>query len=94
MFVLTDGYGTEGINLPKALKHAAELGVEVTAISVGREESNVHKVYHNYIKAATPYNVIGALEVLKSGDGVVGGEHLASSPQEADVENLDDLLLE
>jgi len=54
MFVLTDGYGTEGAALAKALYRASLMGVAVTAISVGREQCGVGSVYPSFLQTARP----------------------------------------
>lgn len=92
MFILTDGYSSEESRLASTLQYAGELDVEVTAISVGHEYSNIHNVYQNYIKIAASSDLATALEILKSGEGGQCDEDLEVKRPADELENLDDIL--
>eukprot|EP00931_Biecheleriopsis_adriatica_P036853 TRINITY_DN21179_c0_g2_i1.p1 TRINITY_DN21179_c0_g2~~TRINITY_DN21179_c0_g2_i1.p1 ORF type:complete len:1354 (+),score=298.99 TRINITY_DN21179_c0_g2_i1:180-4241(+) len=68
VFVLTDGYGSCGRQLTRALIQAQELGVDVLAMSVGMDESFVRECYSLWVTAALPSELPAALRSLYSAD--------------------------
>lgn len=64
LFVLTDGYGTTGLQLAGALNRASEAGVEVVGMAVGLGQTHVPSCYARWVCAALPCAVPDALEQL------------------------------
>jgi uncharacterized protein YegL len=64
VFVLTDGYGTSGLRLQAELQRAEDLGVDVVAIAVGFDDTNVGHCYPRWVKAALPEALPDALREL------------------------------
>jgi hypothetical protein len=62
IFVFTDGYGTRGRLVTKALHRAQFEGVEVVGITVGFGKSGVPAVYSNYVTACLPCFLPEALQ--------------------------------
>ena len=68
LFVLSDGYGSQGLRLGAALKAAAAADVEVTGISVGFDSSFVPLCYQRWVTAALPAALPEALTQLHQAD--------------------------
>ncbi|XP_062502325.1 uncharacterized protein LOC134179445 [Corticium candelabrum] len=71
VFVLTDGYPSQGIKLSHSLMKAEDLGAFVVAIGVGLESSGVGTVFQHYIVAQQPMKIANGLQKLveQRGDG-------------------------
>jgi len=64
VFVLTDGYGTTGLQLTRQLVRAEDMGVEVVAMAVGYDRTFVQNVYKSFMCAAHPSYLSNALRDL------------------------------
>lgn len=64
VFVLTDGYGSTGLQLAAALGRAEAAGVEVVGVAVGLERTHVRRCYGRWVQAALSSELPDALEQL------------------------------
>ena len=64
IFVLTDGFGSCGDDVHRAIGEAGEAGVQVVGCGVGMDRTNVRAVYAQYITAALPRALPSALRTL------------------------------
>lgn len=63
-FVFTDGYSSSGSALTRALVRADAADVQVVAVSVGLDKSQVKRVYQHWITAALPSALPQALQAF------------------------------
>jgi hypothetical protein len=68
MFVFTDGYGTCGLRLSRALQQAEEHEIDVVGIAVGMDTFFVPMCYQYWITAALPSALPEALRTLYCDD--------------------------
>eukprot|EP00936_MAST-01D_sp_MAST-1D-sp1_P000071 g71.t1 len=68
MFVITDGYGTSGLELTRQLEDAESEGIDVVAIAVGQDKSNVARTYANWIECLLPRDLPKAFRALYAAD--------------------------
>ena len=64
IFVFTDGYSSSGIQLSHALYQAEEQGIDVVALSVGLEKSQLRQCYRRWATVALPSALPHALRAL------------------------------
>lgn len=64
VFVLTDGFGTSGLDLPRALCRAEERNVEVVGVGVGFDRLFVSGAYQRWCTAALPITLPDAVRIL------------------------------
>ncbi|CAF1360663.1 unnamed protein product [Adineta steineri] len=64
IFVLTDGYGNCSGLLPMVQQRAEDLGIDLIALGVGIDRTNLQSSYARYIQCAGSYNVPKALRSL------------------------------
>lgn len=69
VFVLTDGFTSGGLELPRVLKHAHDEEIDVIGMSVGMNETNVRSIYRSWVSAVFPSCLPNALRDLYSEDG-------------------------
>ncbi|CAM9429981.1 unnamed protein product, partial [Ectocarpus sp. 6 AP-2014] len=74
IFVMTDGFTSYGLQLAEVLINCESDGIEVVAVSVGMDTSNVHRMYPRWVTAAVPAALPDALRQLYERDSTGGGE--------------------
>jgi Mg-chelatase subunit ChlD len=74
-FVLTDGFTSSGAYLAHALHYCEQQGIQVAAVSVGIEASNVGEAYTQWVCAALPRTLPEALRELFGGEESEDGHH-------------------
>eukprot|EP01013_Petalomonas_cantuscygni_P043696 TRINITY_DN8389_c0_g1_i2.p1 TRINITY_DN8389_c0_g1~~TRINITY_DN8389_c0_g1_i2.p1 ORF type:complete len:1242 (+),score=254.24 TRINITY_DN8389_c0_g1_i2:255-3980(+) len=67
IFMLTDGFGDHGPDLPRALLRADAVGIEVTAIAVGLDRVAISKAYPRWVRCVVPSALPTALAALAEG---------------------------
>jgi hypothetical protein len=72
VFVISDGYGSSGLDLAVALQQAEQEGVEVVGLTVGFDSSHVPMCYQRWACAALPAALPDALQALYSGEAASG----------------------
>lgn len=74
IFVITDGFTSYGLKMADVLVDCMSDGVEVVAVSVGMDTSNVHRLYPRWVKAAVPAALPDAFRQLHEREAAGGGE--------------------
>ncbi|CAM9111425.1 unnamed protein product [Ectocarpus sp. 13 AM-2016] len=74
IFVMTDGFTSYGLQLAEVLINCESDGIEVVAVSVGMDTSNVHRMYPRWVTAAVPAALPDALRQLYEREATGGGE--------------------
>lgn len=64
VFVFTDGYGTSGLNLTRALQRAEAESIDVVGVGVGFDRTFVACCYQKFVIAALPHALPDALRML------------------------------
>lgn len=64
IFVLTDGYTNCGSRLSMVQQRAENNGIDLVAMAVGIDQTNLKYVYKRYLQCATPYGLPKALRSL------------------------------
>lgn len=64
VFVFTDGYGTSGLSLPRALQRAEEQDVQVVGVGVGFDRLCVNSSYQHWCTAALSSALPDAIRTL------------------------------
>ncbi|CAF1361600.1 unnamed protein product [Adineta steineri] len=64
IFIFTDGYGNCSGLLPMVQQRAEDLGIDLIALGVGIDRTNLQSSYARYIQCAGSYNVPKALRSL------------------------------
>lgn len=92
MFVLTDGFGTSGLHLTKALRMANEQSVQVIGMGVGLDQFHVSRAYQTWLECALPKNLPDALRALfESEDGDSQSSAEKKLWQELNIRHGDDV---
>ena len=68
MFVLSDGFTSNGKDTMLSIKRARDAGIDVVGVGVGMCKTNVQDLYSNWITAALPKALPGAFRELFSPD--------------------------
>ena len=68
MFVLSDGFTSNGKETMLSIKRARDAGIDVVGVGVGMCKTNVKDLYSNWITAALPKALPGAFRELYSPD--------------------------
>lgn len=74
IFVMTDGYTSYGLKLAEVLLNCESDDIEVVAVSVGMDTSNVHRIYPRWVTAAVPAALPDAFRQLYEREATGGGE--------------------
>ncbi|CAM9184362.1 unnamed protein product [Ectocarpus fasciculatus] len=74
IFVMTDGFTSCGLQLAEVLLNCESEDIEVVAVSVGMDVSNVHRMYPRWVTAAVPAALPDALRQLYEAEATGGGE--------------------
>lgn len=82
IFVLTDGYTSYGLKLAEVLVTCESDDIEVVAVSVGMDTSNVHRLYPRWVKAAVPAALPDALRQLYEREATGGGSGRAAEDED------------
>lgn len=82
IFVLTDGYTSYGLQLAEVLVTCESDDIEVVAVSVGMDTSNVHRLYPRWVKAAVPAALPDALRQLYEREATGGGSGRATEDED------------
>ena len=64
IFILTDGYTNCGRRLSMVQQRAENNGIDLVAMAVGIDQTNLKYVYKRYLQCATPYGLPKALRSL------------------------------
>ncbi|CAF3956268.1 unnamed protein product, partial [Rotaria magnacalcarata] len=68
IFIITDGYGNSGNLLPLVQQRADEANIDIIAMAIGDDRTNLHGCYKRYIRCTTPYGLPKALRALFDND--------------------------
>ncbi|CAF4820506.1 unnamed protein product, partial [Rotaria sp. Silwood1] len=64
IFILTDGYSNCGSRLSIVQQRAEDHGIDLLAMAIGIDQTNLKSVYKRYLQCATPYGLPKALRAL------------------------------
>jgi hypothetical protein len=64
IFILTDGYSNCGSRLSMVQQRAEDNGIDLIAMAVGIDQTNLKSVYKRYLQCATPYGLPKAIRSL------------------------------
>ncbi|UJR07196.1 hypothetical protein I4U23_011484 [Adineta vaga] len=64
IFILTDGYSNCGSRLSMVQQRAEDHGIDLIAMAIGIDQTNLKSVYKRYLQCATPYGLPKALRSL------------------------------
>eukprot|EP00899_Mesostigma_viride_P017508 jgi/Mesvir1/25759/Mv01936-RA.3 len=74
VFVLTDGYSTQGLELAEALLRAEVIGIDVIGMTVGLDRTVVPQVYQKWLTAAIPSVLPDAIRHMWEREAQGGGD--------------------
>ncbi|CAF4310596.1 unnamed protein product, partial [Rotaria sp. Silwood2] len=64
IFILTDGYTNCASHITMVQQRAEDNGIDLVAIAIGIDQTNLKSVYKRYIQCATPYGLPKAIRSL------------------------------
>ena len=64
IFILTDGYTNCGNHLTMVQQRAEDSGIDLVAIAIGTDQTNLKSMYKRYVQCTTPYGLPKAIRSL------------------------------
>ena len=64
IFILTDGYTNCGNHLTMVQQRAEDNGIDLVAIAIGTDQTNLKSMYKRYVQCTTPYGLPKAIRSL------------------------------
>jgi uncharacterized protein YegL len=64
IFILTDGYSNCGNHITMVQQRAEDNGIDLIAMAIGTDQTNLKSIYKRYIQCTTPYGLPKAIRSL------------------------------
>ncbi|CAF3213457.1 unnamed protein product [Rotaria socialis] len=88
IFILTDGYSSCRNKLIMVQERAVQNGIDIIAMAIGIDKTNLEKFYKRYLQCATVYGLPKALRALFEHETEVNCiERLTDTPEEQNMTN-------